>query len=152
MRSAAYLTVTALACLATSGCVPLPHSATKSPEIHGRLTLQEAALANASVFLAFGPKEAPCSSEIISAITDQDGKFYFARRAEIQLFYAPLVAPVSVVPYTLCATHQGKTLVLNEGIASVHNTPIVRIRCEFAPFATNPRLQFNAKQPCHGDA
>jgi hypothetical protein len=152
MRTAASLVVTTLACLGTSGCVPLTHSATKSPEIHGTLTIQNAAVANANVFIAIGTKEAPCSTELVNATTSQEGKFYFSRRAEIRVFYSPLVAPVSVVPYTLCATHQGKTLVLNEGIAPVHDTPVVRLRCEFAPFLRDARLQFNARQPCRSDA
>lgn len=110
--SAMLLSMSAL----VAGCVPWPHAVTRSPAITGTITASGRPVAGATVFLAPGAGM-PCGKAgSPSTATDDQGRFRVAQVRERRWLRAPLVAPVSVGFYTVCAARDAATIVAWTGL------------------------------------
>jgi len=148
MHCSLALTLAALVSLFCVGCAPFPHQVTRSPEIRGTLHRAGQPMADARVFLAHGPADAPCSREAASARTDAQGQFSFERQTEMRFVYQPLVAPISVLQFSLCADAAAGSLLLHQDVVRVYDTPTLVLHCTFGRFAQGPRTLQAEPQPC----
>lgn len=130
-----------------AACVPLPHVTTVTPEISGTVRVDGRAVAGMEVYLGRGAAQTPCLEAIDTVKTDTDGRFQFPRRTEIRLLYAPMVAPVSVVPFTLCVLDNGVKHVGYSGIARSYDSLPLSLACELTRDAGS-RLSSGERRVC----
>lgn len=130
-----------------AACVPLPHVTTVTPEISGTVSVDGRAVAGMAVYLGRGTAHNPCEEAIAEAKTDTDGLFQFPRRTDFRLLYAPLVAPVSVVPFTLCVLENGVKHVGYSGIARSYDSQPLSLACELTRDAGS-RLSSGERRVC----
>ncbi|MFT7772286.1 hypothetical protein [Roseateles sp.] len=139
--------------LACAACAPFPHLVTLTPDITGTLTRDGQPVAGQEIQLARGPDADPCSIRLESARTGADGGFKLERKTQLVLIYAPLVAPLSVSPFNVCATTPDKTLLLFRGLVPLYNARPLELACtlkELQPALPQPAYQRlpQAEPPC----
>lgn len=126
----AYVISVALLAIGMAGCVPFPHTVALSPEISGVVEDAGKPVEGTSVFLATGPEAAPCDTVIQAVSTAGDGSFVLPPRSQLRLFYAPLVAPVSVSEFTFCVRSERGVQMGYRGVTWQSEAGAIELRCD----------------------
>jgi len=101
-------TVLAIGLLVTvSGCIPLPHMETLAPSVSGTLTEDGIAVSGAMIhYIADANFEGdPCRVSEVTAVTDDQGEFFFKEHRELELLFAPMADRLYL--FTVCAERGG---------------------------------------------
>ncbi len=131
--------------LAGAGCAPIPHVVTLAPAISGTLTRDGQPVPDAEIRLARGPDLQPCSITVATARTDTMGQFQLEPLTQLRLIYAPLVAPLSIAEFKLCATTPDDTL-LYRGTVMLYGAKPLKLHCALGE--GEPKGRRVAGQPC----
>lgn len=115
--------------LVSAACAPIPHVVTLTPDITGTLTLDGLPMAGQEMRLARGPDADPCSIAIASTRTGPDGSFKLERQTQFRFLYAPLVAPLSVSPFSVCAMTPDKALLLHSSVVQLYGAQALKLSC-----------------------
>lgn len=134
--------------LACAACAPFPHFVTLAPDIHGTLIHDGQPAAGHEIRLARGPDHSPCSITLDAVRTDPDGAFKLERKTQFQLLYAPLVAPLSVSEFNVCATTPDTTLLLFRGIVPLYNARPLKLACTLKELQPGRRPPLQVEPPC----
>lgn len=137
-----------LAALACAACAPIPHVVTTLPDIAGTLTSEGAPVAGHDVRIAWGPDASPCSTTIVATRTNQDGKFELPRQTEFRFLYAPLVAPLSIREFNVCAATPDKTLLLFKGMVQLYEARPLKLTCTLKELKPTRTLRIPLDEPC----
>lgn len=132
---------------ACAGCAPIPHIVTLAPAISGTLTRDGQPVPDAEIRLARGPDLQPCSVTVATARTDPMGQFQLDRVIQLRLIYAPLVAPLSVSEFKLCAMTPDDRL-LYRGTVMLYGAKPLKLHCALGEAATKERPNAYVAQPC----
>lgn len=132
---------------ACAGCAPIPHIVTLAPAISGTLTREGQPVPDAEVRLARGPDLQPCSITVATARTDTMGRFQLDRQIQLRFIYAPLVAPLSVSEFKLCAMAPDTTL-LYQGVVRLYGAEPLKLQCALGEQAATDRPKTYAAQSC----
>jgi hypothetical protein len=93
---------------ALSGCVPLPHFVSTSPQLVGKVVQSSKPLPEASIFVNLGNQS--CAASSASVKTSEDGSFVLNSQSVFRLFYVPMVEPLRVNEWEMCVEHENKTV------------------------------------------
>lgn len=137
-----------LAALACAACAPIPHIVTTAPDIAGTLTSAGAPVAGQEVRVAWGRDDSPCDTTVVATRTTQDGKFELPRQTEFRFLYAPLVAPLSVRAFNVCAATPDKTLLLFRGIVPLYDARPLKLTCTLKELKPTRSLRMPPDEPC----
>jgi hypothetical protein len=102
--------------LLLTGCVPFPHFVTLVPHISGTVTKSGVPQKNVQIYLSKSYRN-PCSEKAEPLfITDMNGDFNLEEMTAFRWLYVPMVAPISVTEYTLCAATSDSSFIGYKGL------------------------------------
>ncbi len=123
-----------------SACVPFPHRVVQRPALTGTVSQAGVLLPGVTVSVLRG-SDALCTAgttqiapEETHQSTDATGAFQFAPFGQLKLFYAPLVAPLSVSTFTVCITAASQQWLGYRGLIRIHSDDpaSLNITCDIA--------------------
>lgn len=114
----------------SSACVPLPHSVTLTPEISGRVVASGNPAPNATLSLTNSYRQDPCAEASPVGSTGPEGNFRLEEERQFCTFYAPLVAPVSIVVFALRINDGEKSVLGYRGVTTYDQRTPVQLNCD----------------------
>jgi len=112
------------------GCVPLPHSVTRVPELTGNVSASGTPVAGAELLISNSYRENPCMEAIAIGKTGANGSFRLEQQINQRWTYAPLVGPISVSVYVLCISDSAGSVLGYRGIVFANESRTVRLSCD----------------------
>jgi hypothetical protein len=122
--------ISGIAVVLLAGCIPLPHTVTRVPELTGGVTHSGAPVNGAALLVPGSYRENPCRDAVEVAKTGADGGFRLDPQTEFRWTYAPLVAPISVSAYVLCISDGDAPVLGYRGLVFGGDSPPVYLTCD----------------------